>query len=155
LRLILVQHGDAVNKEQNPERPLSEAGRRDITALASFLADRGLGATRVLHSGKLRAHESAEILAARFAPAAVETAAGLAPKDPVEPWRETVETLSGDTLIVGHQPFLGTLAAALLGATDLSVIGFRPGTALCLERAGEWRWSLTWMLPPPLLQQAE
>lgn len=155
MRLILVQHGEAVPKTVDPDRPLSETGRADAATLADFLAARGLGASRLHHSGKTRAHQTAEILAARFAPAAVEAVAGLAPDDPVAPWVEHLTSLTADTVLVGHQPFLGRLTAALLNAADQALIHFHPGTAVCLERTADRPWTLTWVLPPSLLQAAE
>ena len=37
MRVYLVQHGDAVPKEVDPDRPLSDTGRQDIERLAKFL----------------------------------------------------------------------------------------------------------------------
>ena len=89
MRLYLVQHGDALPEQVDPERPLSAKGRRDVEAVARLLASTGTRAVRVAHSGKLRAQQTAEVLAAALAPAAVpETMTGLNPNDPVEPWRE-------------------------------------------------------------------
>jgi phosphohistidine phosphatase len=55
MRLYLVQHGDAVSEQSDPERPLSVAGRRDVEAVARLLASNDIRAERVAHSGKLRA----------------------------------------------------------------------------------------------------
>ena len=76
--LYLVQHGEALTKEADPDRPLSEAGRANVEHLAGFLAGRSLRVARVLHSGKTRARQTAEILAAALAPdAPVEAGDGL------------------------------------------------------------------------------
>src|SRR5688572_29245639 len=37
MRLYLVQHGEAVPEQVDPQRPLSEAGRRDVQAMARLL----------------------------------------------------------------------------------------------------------------------
>ena len=55
MRLYLVQHGDAVPEQLDPERPLSAAGRREVEAVARLLASTGARTVRVAHSGKLRA----------------------------------------------------------------------------------------------------
>jgi broad specificity phosphatase PhoE len=39
MRLYLVQHGDAVPEQLDPERPLSAAGRQDVEAVARLLAE--------------------------------------------------------------------------------------------------------------------
>ena len=67
MRLYLVQHGEALSKDVDPERALSDAGRADAERLARFLAPRRLTLSRVLQSGKLRAQQTAEILAGAFA----------------------------------------------------------------------------------------
>src|SRR5918996_6119021 len=86
MRLYLVQHGDAVPEQLDPERPLSAAGRRDVESVARLLARNGIRAERLAHSGKLRAQQTAELLAAALVPGMVlEAMAGLNPNDPVEP----------------------------------------------------------------------
>ncbi len=154
MRLFLVQHGDAVAKEVDPGRPLSQAGRRDVTRLAAFLAERDVGATRVLHSGKTRARETAEILAEALAPgAAVEAAGGLDPNDATEALARRVSEWTDDTLVVGHLPFMDRLVARLVSGNEaVSVAAFRPGGLVCLERAEAGGWSIAWMIRPELLR---
>ena len=62
MRLYLVQHGDAVPERLDPERPLSAAGRREVEAVARLLAGAGARVAHVVHSGKLRAQQTAELL---------------------------------------------------------------------------------------------
>ena len=71
MRLYLVQHGEALPKQVDPERPLSERGRSDVARVADFLKGAGIRVTRVAHSGKTRARQTAELLASfvrRLAP---------------------------------------------------------------------------------------
>lgn len=63
MKLYLVQHGEAVSKQEDPERPLSEQGTRDVQAMAGFLKHAGIKVVRVWHSGKRRAEQTAIILA--------------------------------------------------------------------------------------------
>ena len=58
MKLYLVQHGAACAKEADPLRPLTEQGETDIARLAAFLKRAGVRASRVMHSGKLRAFET-------------------------------------------------------------------------------------------------
>ena len=86
MRLYLVQHGDAVPEQLDLERTLSAAGQREVGAVARLLASTGARAVRVAHSGKLRAQQTAELLATALAPGTVpEIMTGLNPNDPVEP----------------------------------------------------------------------
>jgi phosphohistidine phosphatase len=150
MRLYLVQHGEAVAKEIDPERPLSEDGGRDIRQLGEWLARRGTQVSRVLHSGKTRARQTAEKLAVAVAPdLAVEAVSGLAPKDPVTPFLAGIgDWAGGDTLVVGHQPFMGRLVSALLNCGDRNVVAYRPGTLVCLESDQTEGWLLVWVVRP-------
>jgi phosphohistidine phosphatase len=58
-------------KDEDPKRPLSDSGREDVKRVASFLARSGVSAGRVLHSGKLRALETALLLADVLGPGKV------------------------------------------------------------------------------------
>jgi phosphohistidine phosphatase len=152
MRLYLVQHGEALSKDVDPERALSDAGRADAERLASFLAPRRLTINRVLQSGKLRAQQTALILTRTLAPDIVpEQANGLDPLDDPQSLVRTIASWQEDVLIVGHLPFLAKLVGHMLTGTDDSLVTFEPGTMVCLER-GEDRWSVAWVVPPTLLE---
>ena len=154
MKLYLVQHGDSLPEEVNPERPLSERGRRDVARLADFLGQRSIRVRQIYHSGKTRACETAELLAAQVAPGtAVAAMSGINPNDPVEPIAERIKGWHDDTLLAGHMPFMGRLAALLLaGKSESMVAAFQPGTVVCLERTVTGVWAVNWMLRPELLQ---
>ena len=153
MKLYIVQHGEALSKEVDPERALSEQGTRDVDRLSDWLAGAGVRVGRAVHSGKTRARQSAELLASRLCPGVEATLEpGLAPLDPVEPVAERIEELDHDLLIAGHQPFVGKLASVLLaGADDVVTLGFAPATTVCMERDEAGAWSLAWMVRPELL----
>lgn len=165
MRLYMVQHGDAVSKEENPDRPLSDKGKADVERLAVFLARTRPTIIRIIHSGKARTIETARIFARAAAPGVEveEAAAGLAANDStdlffqaVESWRDDVATgaeTAGGVMLVGHLPFMGKLASRLVtGIEDAAVAVFQPGGVLCLEwGGGALGWSVAWMAPPELL----
>ncbi len=152
MRLYLAQHGDALPEQVDPDRPLSAQGRADVERIAALFAEKIAVPARVLHSGKTRARESAEILARRLAPAApIEVIAGINPKDDPEPLAAQLDAWVEDVLLVGHMPFMGRLASLLLGA-GAPALAFSPGTLVCLERQ-ERGWALAWMVRPELLTQ--
>jgi len=154
MRLYLVQHGEAVAKEIDLERPLTEQGRLDVQRLATFLAASGAYARRVFHSGKLRAAQTAELLAAELAPEAnIEPMPGLNPLDPVAPFAQQLADWTQDTLVVGHLPFMAALVAHLIADLEgAELVAFTPGTAVCLERTQANAWGITWMIRPELLR---
>lgn len=152
MRLYLVQHGEACGKDVDPERPLTEQGRSDINHLARFLQQADVRVDRVMHSGKLRAQQTAECLAMAIAPAIVAEVCGLINPDdnPMDiDWRG--ECQGKDTLVVGHLPYIEKLISALIVANENQVItAFLPGSMVCLVLNDE-QWRISWMLNPRLL----
>jgi phosphohistidine phosphatase len=149
--LYLVQHGEAATEAEDPARPLTERGRREVARVARTVARLGLGVAVVAHSGKLRARQTAELLAAalRPAPNLVERA-GLGPNDDPGDARRFAEEASAPTMLVGHLPHLSRLASLLLvGDPAREVIAFRMGGIVCLSRR-EGRWRLSWALTPQI-----
>lgn len=86
MAICLVQHGEALPEEQDPERGLSEAGRSETRRIAEVAAGYGVQVARIEHSGKKRALQTAEIFTEFLRP---ELGIGerqvLAPKDDVGP----------------------------------------------------------------------
>jgi phosphohistidine phosphatase len=152
MHLYLVQHADALTDDIDPARPLSEQGRADIERVATLLRGRLRGLSHILHSGKTRARQTAEILArALTAGTAIEQAHGLNPLDDPEPFARRIDTSDEDLMLVGHLPFMARLAAFLLtSGAKAEVVVFQPGTVLCLEGDGG-TWRVAWMLRPELL----
>lgn len=157
MRLYLLQHGEAVAEEVNRDRPLSPTGVADLDALAAFLKAAAVQPERILHSGKTRARQTAERLAAVLAPpGGLGVLAGLSPKDPVEPIARQAASWVVDALLVGHLPSIGRLASYLLtGDMGEVVLGYKPGALLCLERSEGGTWMLLWMVRPELLRRGD
>jgi phosphohistidine phosphatase len=155
IQLYLVQHGEAVPESEDPERPLTARGRDDIRRLAAFLAEANVHPTSVLHSGKLRAADSASLLASAIGGTTTAQEKGLLPGDSPVPLTEVITTWKADTLVVGHQPFLGRLVSRLLlGKEQPTIVEFTPGTMACLARRPvTGAWYLSWVLVPELLRR--
>ncbi len=156
MKLYLLQHGEALAKDVDPDRPLSEQGQTDVAHLAALLATIGAQVERVLHSGKTRARQSAEVLGrAMLKRGLAEAVSGIAPNDPTGPFTQAIATWREDTLVVGHLPFLARLVSRLLlNAEEPALVDYQPGSMVCLERDAEGSWRLAWMLRPELLATA-
>ena len=148
MKLYLVRHGDAVSANLDLARPLSETGEVQAEALAAYLAGQGARVARVCHSGKDRARQTAERLAAAVAPGVTpETVADANPNDPARPLYRRIYAWRDDSLIVGHLPHLSCLASRLLFESELPrAFDFEPAAVACLERAEDGEWSLLWFL---------
>jgi phosphohistidine phosphatase len=154
MKLYLVQHGDAKTKSEDPERPLTEQGRKDVAQVAAFAQRADVQVSQIRHSGKRRAEETAAILAEYLAPAGgVMALPGLAPKDDTDRVAELLNRETRPLMLVGHRPFMERLAGLLVAdSQDRVVVGFRKGGIVCLERDPKsWTWTVCWMVTPDLI----
>ncbi|MEY3963955.1 MAG: hypothetical protein RLZZ106_1210, partial [Cyanobacteriota bacterium] len=110
-------------------RPLTPAGRERTTAVLQRLRQLELGGQRLLSSPLLRARQTAELAVAAGLAPALELASALEPEAdpwPLLHWPAGVQRL----VLVGHEPDLGSLAAALIGAAPGAVLLKKAGIAL-------------------------
>jgi phosphohistidine phosphatase len=153
VRLYLVQHAEAKREEEDPARPLSEKGWEDVKRITKFFRGKGIEVFKILHSGKLRARQTAEALAEGILPKeGVEEAEGLSPLDDPNIWREKLEGESKDIMLVGHLPHLSRLVGLLLtDDQNRKLVDFKMGGVVCVERDENGKWSIQWMLIPQIL----
>lgn len=156
MMLYLMQHAQAVAEEVDALRPLSEEGRTAIARVAAHVALHSLPVGHIYHSGKLRARQTAEILAAELhVEDRVEQLEGLNPKDRAEPlarWLrvETQKPAESGIVLVSHLPLLDRLASLLLtGDEEMEVIAFQYAALVALALKGDGkRFAVQWMLTP-------
>ena len=151
MKILLAQHGDAVPKEVDEDRPLSDKGRADVERVGATLRQGQVSVSRIIHSGKTRAEQTSDILASGLKyKGPIEVVQGLNPNDPVEKWGTTDWT--DNTLVVGHLPFMGRLVSHLVAGNDATdVVEFRPGSVVCLQKHEASNWNMCWMLRPEIL----
>lgn len=151
MEIYLVQHGEAKSEADDPERPLTERGRRDAAAVATVLKGYRLPLSAIWHSGKLRARQTAAVLGDLLEPGGgVRERSGLAPKDDPAAVAELLEEFDSPVMVVGHLPHLSRLASRLtVGDPEREIVRFRPGSVLCLVRT-EDGWRIAWYLTPDL-----
>lgn len=153
--LYLMQHGEATTKAANPDRPLTDAGRAAVQRVAARGRAAGVQVAHCVHSGKLRAEETARLLVTELgADVSVEARPGLAPNDPVTPAAEWMRAMTEHQALalVGHLPFLERLASLLVaGDEEVQVVRFRMGGLIKLEpKADRDGFSVAWALTPDL-----
>ncbi len=153
MQLYLVQHGASKDVGEDPERSLTDDGRQVVEQMASYLSLLGFTPDRIEHSDRLRARQTAEILAGRLRPPeGTKRVAGMGPNDQVEPMRERLQTEVDNLMLVGHLPYLARLAAMLLGMRkDRIVVEFRMGGVVRLDRNETGEWAVCWAVTPELL----
>jgi len=156
--IYLIQHGESKPKEEDPARPLTEGGKRTVERMAVLLGSLGISFDRIFHSGKLRAQQTAEILANQLKIGdRVEARTGLDPLDSVEPaknWLSEQDQRGVKAIaIVGHLPFLDKLASVLVtGNETAGIIAFQYAGVVRLALKGQGEgYRVRWILAPELL----
>lgn len=156
-RLLLVRHAIAEEPDGLPdrERRLTEEGRRKMRRAAQGLAQVVERIDLLGTSPLPRAHETADILAARFS-CPVETVNALAPGGEPSSLLAWLAVRSEDCIaLVGHQPDLGGLIALLTTGGGRATVSLRKGGAVLLEfpaGIGEAQATLRFALPPSVLR---
>ena len=167
--LILLRHGIAAEISELPphadgspaldaERPLTERGRRRLHRAARGLRRLRVRPGRVLHSGLVRARQSAELVASDLG-LGTRTLVEVAALEPGAEPGELLKLLSGlraaEVLCVGHAPNLDRILARICGRDERIVSALGKGGAACLElpdrNVAEGR--LAWLLPPRVLRR--
>ena len=153
MKVYLVQHGEPVSKDVDPDRPLSDKGRNDVEMVSELLKKMGLKVNVIQQSGKTRAVQTAEMLNSQITSLkGVIKKDGISPNDPVEPLKGELVQTQEDIMVVGHLPFLSKLATSLLKGTEgQDLIAFQQGGVVCLERVDLDSWRIGWMIVPELL----
>lgn len=152
MRLYLVQHGIALTKDEDSQRRLSDQGRADITRLVAWLLANDVTVSRIWHSGKARARQTAELLGSVLvAGGKISAAEGLGPNDPPEVFLQRLQSVDTDTLIASHLPFVARiLSQAIAGSPDQQLLEFRPGSIAAVERDERGAWHLLCFACPGL-----
>lgn len=153
MKLYCVRHGEALPAPIDAERPLSDQGRSDVQGLARHLKDCGLHVHEIMHSDRLRAVETATLLAETLKPDELtQCDNGLDGLDSVEYMVDQINTWSDDTMLVGHLPMMSRLVSALvMHNADYPMVNFAPGSIVCLDQVDPGRWIVNWLLRPRIL----
>ncbi len=131
MELILWRHAEAEEGGPDLERRLTQKGQRQAAKMAAFLRSRLPKNTRIVVSPALRARQTVHALTRHF-----DTEARIGPGASARAALEAAGWPDGDaacTLLVGHQPYLGEIAALLL-AGSLDSFSIRKGAVWWLEQ---------------------
>lgn len=151
VKIYLVQHGKALPKNVDPDRRLSEDGIRETENIARYLYKLGIKIEKIIHSGKLRARMTAEIIGNKLEINDISAEKGLEPLDNPNIWREKLDNIDKNVMIVGHLPHLSKLTSLLLNI-NTEVVAFRYSGVLCLERRDDMKWIIKWYITPEIIK---
>jgi phosphohistidine phosphatase len=157
VQLYLLRHADAGDPEAwtgaDEERPLSDKGRRQSERLAAFLAGLRFRPDLIATSPKLRARETADIVAAALGLPVVsdDLLAGSVDYREVDAILEA-HGRPAKAVLVGHDPDFSELLSGLVGAGD---IGMKKGALARVDIVREIQpggGALRWLIPPDALK---
>jgi phosphohistidine phosphatase len=122
MNLYLLRHGIAAPRkdsgnESDADRPLTAQGMKRMRKAAKGVRRLGISFDKILTSPLIRARQTAEIVAAALdLQDRVEDVAVLAPDSSIQDLFSALADHGGKEhlLLVGHEPFLGSIASRLL-----------------------------------------
>ncbi len=148
--LYLVQHGKSLPKNVDIHQGLSEDGIAEVKRIAEVARQYGVKVSKIIHSGKTRARQTAQIYAlALDVRNEIEESEGMNPLDDVVSFAEKFE-LSDNIMLVGHLPFMEKLASYLVvGSDEKPIFRFQNGGIVCLDKQSDSpSWIIKWTLMP-------
>lgn len=132
MELILWRHAEAEDGIPDMERRLTAKGEKQAAKIAGFLDSRLPKHTRVLVSPAVRAQQTARALTERFeTEPAVGPGSGAAAVLEAAGWPDH----KGCVVVVGHQPYLGEIAALVMADLDVS-FSVKKGAIWWLDNRG-------------------
>ena len=153
MEIYLMQHGPNLQKDVDPEEPLSPEGETQIGTAGRAMRRMGLHVDVIMASTKKRSWQTAAIVAQELG-FSLEKIVRTDLVKPLAPPEETVRVLkqyaeAKAVLVVGHLPSLAEVASALLTAGSKASIQFERGGIGRIDvdsfptHEGRLRWYLT------------
>jgi len=160
MRLIIIRHATAIPRGTpdiaDDDRPLTRKGRRRFRAAARGLARVEPQPDLLLTSPLPRARQTADIAAAawgKIKPKKTDVLAGGSFTEVAG----VLDKLPRDSsvAVVGHEPDVSELLAAIVGSKDAAAFTFKKGGAAAVDVAGPLGQGgvLLWAMPPRLLRR--
>jgi phosphohistidine phosphatase len=161
--LLVVRHAIALERSEGRERgledaqrPLTDEGSEKMEAAARGLVRLQSRCSHILSSPLLRAQQTATILQRHYPDAAMSQLEELAPSYSSEECIEAVNHCRERQIaIVGHEPGLSRLIAALIGCSMDGTIELKKGGVALLQfdhQIAPGRGILRWLVTPKQLR---
>jgi len=152
MTLYLVQHGQSLPKDVDPDQGISEEGVAETERIAGVAKSYHINVGQILHSVKTRARKTADIFASTLNPTrGVKEVEGLKPMDDVAAFAASIGP-DTNTMLVGHLPFMERMTSYLVtGTIDKPVFKFQNSGIVCLDKDPDSElWVIVWALMPKI-----
>lgn len=148
MSIFLVQHGLSHPKTEDPEKGLSGTGREQTLKIAQVAAGYGVTVSKIFHSGKKRAEQTARVMGEHLCPGiGIEQMADISPMNDVKPLAGNLDSGS-NIMVVGHLPYMEKLVSYLTsGKEEPKILKFQNSGIVCLDQ-DEGGWYIKWTLNP-------
>lgn len=146
--LYFAQHGIAHPKDVDPTRSLSEIGIEEVRRVAAYLKDHHIVITKIYHSGKFRAQQTARLFAETLEIDELAEIDGLNPKDDPD---LLINQLTEDAVLyVGHLPNMERVVTQLISSDKNNpVLKFQNAAVACIEVDSSSA-GLKWFITPSM-----
>lgn len=149
MKYYFVQHGKSLPSDVDENRPLSPEGMVETIAIAKHLSKNKIHLSLIKHSGKLRAKQTADIIAYENGLDSTDKSEGMKPNDDAVAFSNAVlSSNNDDVLYVGHLPQLQKAISYLLSKDETSnSIKFQNSAVVCIE-VDDTNTHIAWYLTP-------
>ncbi len=147
--LLLMQHAKSKSEEEDPERGITETGKKETAAAAQFLRTFNFNVDEIWHSTKKRSRETAEIVtSSNNLKNIISEKDFLSPLDDVKPVVKVLNSHNHNIMIIGHLPFLSRLISLLItGYENYEPVKFINSGVVALVHEDE-KWKIISVLSP-------
>ena len=153
MEIFIIRHAHAVDEAEDPARPLSKRGRKQVRRLARFFKKNdALPLPEVWHSPLARSKETAELLVKRLcAKAKLTQIDGIEGDDDLAIVAGRLKTRRTPVAIVGHEPHLSALLSLLVAGTpEPPKFVLKKSAVVALERTNG-NYAVRWQVSPELI----
>jgi phosphohistidine phosphatase len=150
--IYLLRHGDAVDaaRFEDSERPLSDFGRRQASAVGAYLAGSQAGIQQIYCSPLLRAQQTGEVVQRELGQVPIQsTEVLLSSRDPRDIVQELKRNTVKSVLLIGHEPHLSRTISLLLWGDIRSRVEMKKCSLACVSTPDppeEGRGVLQWLV---------
>lgn len=153
MEIYMMQHGEALPKERDPQQGLSPEGERQIELSAKAISRMGIIFDLIISSPKKRAKQTAEIVAKElgYPIDKIEVSESFKPLSPPADAISYLKSFmdKGSIFIAGHLPSLAEIASELMSEEHI-LIQFQMGCVcrIDVEELPTHKGKLIWHLTP-------
>jgi phosphohistidine phosphatase len=155
LEIHLLRHAHAGDPAKwtgpDTQRPLSAKGRKQAQRLGALLEEQGIEPDAIVSSPRIRAQETAELVAEALGMTVTLDDRLAGPLDLATIEAIAADARAGSLMLVGHDPDFTQLLRELVGGDGLEM---KKGTLATIDAPRPLRASegtLRWLVPPSLL----